>query len=117
MTTYERVEKFLNEIEKNNKKGNKINAILQVNPNALLEAKKIDEKIKKGKAGKLAGKVIAIKANINVKGLNISTDDCMSKPFELDDLCARIRAIEKRSAFCAKSIVANDYVNNNRLNF
>jgi aspartyl-tRNA(Asn)/glutamyl-tRNA(Gln) amidotransferase subunit A len=73
------VEKYLKEIEKNNKKGKKINAILQINPKAIREAEQVDEKIKKGRAGKLAGKVIAIKANINVKGLNAS---CASKTLE-----------------------------------
>ena len=71
MNIQEKVKKYLQEIEKNNKEGKKINAILQVNPDALEEAKK--------SRGKLAGKVIAIKANINVKGLNAS---CASKTLE-----------------------------------
>ena len=71
MTTLSKVQEYLEEIERNNKKGKKINAILQVNDNALEEAKK--------SKGKLAGKVIAIKANINVKGLNAS---CASKTLE-----------------------------------
>jgi len=70
MTTIEKLKKYLVEIKKNDKSGKKINAFLQINPNALKEAKIIDEKIKKGKKGKLAGKIIAVKANINVKGLN-----------------------------------------------
>jgi len=40
------------------------------------EAKVIDEKIAKGKAGKLAGKIIAVKANICVESLFSS---CASK--------------------------------------
>jgi len=60
---------YLAEIESNNKKGKKINAILEVNPNVL----------KEGGKGKLAGKVIAVKANINVKGLHAS---CGSKVLE-----------------------------------
>ncbi len=79
MKIQEKVEKYLKEIEENNKKGKKINAILQVNPKLEEEAKKVDKKIKEGKAGKLAGKVIAVKANINVKGLNAS---CSSKTLE-----------------------------------
>jgi len=66
-----KVKKYLKEIEKNNKKGNKINAILQVNPNVLEDAKEAGKK-----KGRLYGKVIAIKSNINVKGLNAS---CASK--------------------------------------
>ncbi len=79
MSTEERVKKYLDEIERNDKKGKKINVFLQLNPHAIYEARKIDEKIKKGRAGKLAGKVIAIKANINVKNLIAS---CASKVLE-----------------------------------
>lgn len=79
MTTLKKVEKYLAEIEKNDKKGNKINAILQLNPNIIEEAKKIDEKIAKGKAGRLAGQIISVKAAINCLGLNAS---CGSKVLE-----------------------------------
>lgn len=79
MTTLSKLQNYLAEIEKNDKKGKKINAFLQLNPNAVKEAKEVDEKIKKGKAGKLAGKIIAIKANINVLGMNAS---CASKTLE-----------------------------------
>jgi aspartyl-tRNA(Asn)/glutamyl-tRNA(Gln) amidotransferase subunit A len=79
MNTQEKLKNYLSEIEKNDKKGNKINAILQLNKNAIEEAKKIDEKIKKGKAGKLAGKIIAVKAVMNVLGMNAS---CASKTLE-----------------------------------
>ncbi len=79
MKTTEKLKKYLEEIKKNDKSGNKINSFLQLNPNALNEAKEIDEKIKKGNAGKLAGKIIGVKANINVKGLNAS---CASKTLE-----------------------------------
>ena len=75
----EKLKQYLTEIEKNNKRGKKINSILQINPYAEQQAREIDEKIKKGKAGKLAGKIIAVKANINVKGLNAS---CASKTLE-----------------------------------
>jgi aspartyl-tRNA(Asn)/glutamyl-tRNA(Gln) amidotransferase subunit A len=50
-----------------------------VNPLALEEAKKVDGKIRSGKAGKLAGKIIAVKSNINVIGLTAS---CASKALE-----------------------------------
>jgi aspartyl-tRNA(Asn)/glutamyl-tRNA(Gln) amidotransferase subunit A len=72
----EKVKKLLAKIEKENKK---INAILQVNPNALKDAEEIEKKMKSGKAGKLAGKIIAVKSNINVKGLLAS---CASKTLE-----------------------------------
>jgi len=82
MNTQQKLQKYLSEIKKNDKQGKKINAFLQLNPNALEEAKKIDSNILKGTSknkGKLAGKIIAVKANINVKGLNAS---CASKTLE-----------------------------------
>ena len=79
VNTQKKLKKYLSEIEKNDKQGKKINAFLQLNPFALEEAKKIDEKISKRKGGKLAGMIIAVKAVINVKGLNAS---CASKTLE-----------------------------------
>src|SRR3990167_8994819 len=80
-TTLSNLQKYLVEIAKNDKQGKKINAFLQVRGEEefIREAKIIDEKIKNGKAGKLAGKIIAVKANINVKGLNAS---CASRTLE-----------------------------------
>ncbi len=79
MVVVEKLRNYLSEIKKNDQKGKKINAFLQINLNAIKQAKIIDEKLKKRKAGKLAGQIIAIKANINVKGLNAS---CASKTLE-----------------------------------
>lgn len=77
----EKLKKYLEEIRKNNKEGKKINAILQLKNEKELfeEAKEIQKKIDSGKAGKLAGKIIIVKANINVKGMNCS---CASKVLE-----------------------------------
>jgi aspartyl-tRNA(Asn)/glutamyl-tRNA(Gln) amidotransferase subunit A len=76
VTTLSKLQAYLKEIEKNDKKGKKINAFLQLNPHAIEEAKEIDAKKKKGR---LAGKIIAVKANINVLGMNAS---CGSKTLE-----------------------------------
>jgi len=76
MNTQQKLKKYLEEIKKNDKSGKKINAFLQLNPRAMEEAKAIDAKNKKGK---LAGQIIGVKANINVKGLNAS---CASKTLE-----------------------------------
>ena len=61
---------YLQEIKKNDKRGKKINAFLQLNSDVMGDI---------GKSGKLTGKIIAVKANINVKGLNAS---CASKTLE-----------------------------------
>lgn len=81
MTTVEKLIKYLEEIKKNDKSGKKINAFLHLrNEKELLkEAEEVDKKIKSGKAGKLAGKIIAIKSCINVKG---EITSCASKTLE-----------------------------------
>lgn len=66
------VKDCLNAIEKDNKKGKAINAILEIN-------KKAEKEAGKKKSGKLAGKVIAIKSNISVKGMHLS---CASRTLE-----------------------------------
>ncbi len=76
MVVVEKLKIYLEEIKKNDKQGNKINSFLQLNPDVLEQAKAIDSKKNKGK---LFGKVIGVKANINVEGMNIS---CASKTLE-----------------------------------
>jgi len=78
MTMLEKIKKYLDKIKKDN---GELNALLSVRsePELLKEAEEIDKKIKMGKAGKLAGKVIVVKANINIKGMNAS---CASKVLE-----------------------------------
>ena len=66
-------------IEKIKKENPKINAVLHLNELAINQAKQIDEKIKKGKAEKLAGLGFIVKSNINVKGLICN---CASKTLE-----------------------------------
>lgn len=79
MNLKERAQSILKRIEKEDKGKNGINAFLHLNPDILKEVEEIDKKIKAGRAGKLAGKIIAVKSNINVKGLIAS---CASKTLE-----------------------------------
>jgi aspartyl-tRNA(Asn)/glutamyl-tRNA(Gln) amidotransferase subunit A len=67
----ERVSKYLSRIEKD-----KTNSFLEINKDALRDAKAVDKKSKKGK---LAGLAIAIKSNINVRGMHAT---CASKTLE-----------------------------------
>lgn len=76
LTAEENIKNFLKKIEKEDKK---INSFIFVNKDALKDAKEVDKKIKKGKAGKLAGLAIAIKSNINVLDMPIT---CASKTLE-----------------------------------
>jgi aspartyl-tRNA(Asn)/glutamyl-tRNA(Gln) amidotransferase subunit A len=71
MKTQQKLKQYLAKIRKENKK---LNIFLELrNEKELIqEAKAIDAKITKGNAGKLAGKVIAAKANINVRGTRAS---------------------------------------------
>jgi len=76
LTAEKNIKFFLERIKKQDKN---INAFLETNDKAIEQAKKVDKKIKQGKAGKLSGLAIAVKANINCKGLYAS---CASKTLE-----------------------------------
>ncbi|MCK4996921.1 aspartyl/glutamyl-tRNA amidotransferase subunit A [Candidatus Pacearchaeota archaeon] len=56
-----------------------LNIFLSLNNEAIEQAKKIDERIKSGEAGKLAGLCFAIKSNISAKGMETN---CGSKVLE-----------------------------------
>ncbi len=56
-----------------------LNIFLNLNENAIEQAKAIDKRIKDGTAGKLAGLCFAVKSNISVKGLETN---CGSKVLE-----------------------------------
>jgi len=80
MTTQEKTEKYLKNIEKDNQKGKKINALLSLNAGALQQSKEVDSKMKRSKvSGKLAGLVFAVKSNICVQGM---IANCASKTLE-----------------------------------
>ncbi len=75
-TAEENVSSFLEKIERRDAE---INAFIDLNNNALEEAREVDKKIERGEGGKLAGLVIAIKSNMNVRGLRAT---CASKTLE-----------------------------------
>jgi aspartyl-tRNA(Asn)/glutamyl-tRNA(Gln) amidotransferase subunit A len=78
-TCHSLVQGYLANIEKNKH----LNAFLEVwGDEALARAKAIDEKIKNGKAGKLAGMVIGIKDNICYKGHKVSVASKILEGFE-----------------------------------
>jgi aspartyl-tRNA(Asn)/glutamyl-tRNA(Gln) amidotransferase subunit A len=76
LSAVENIKNLMSKIKKENKK---MNIVLHINGEALDDAKRVDEKIKKGKAGKLAGLGFLVKSNINVKGL---IANCASKTLE-----------------------------------
>jgi len=61
------------------KKNKELNIFLSLNRNAIEEAKKVDERIKNKKAGKLAGLCFAIKSNISAKHMETN---CGSRVLE-----------------------------------
>jgi len=63
LSAEQNIKNFILKIRKDNPK---INAVLHLNPDAIVQAKGVD---KKGKKGKLAGLGVIVKSNINVKGL------------------------------------------------
>tara|TARA_Y100000034_G_C6905719_1_gene420184 strand:+ start:3457 stop:4764 length:1308 start_codon:yes stop_codon:yes gene_type:complete len=69
-----RAKKYLSVIKEKDKK---IKAFLSLNSDLLSEARKLDKK--KGKRGKLYGKIIGVKSNINVSGL---IANCASKTLQ-----------------------------------
>ncbi len=66
---------YLDRIEE----GREINAFIELNPDASKDAERVDNRIALGRAGKLAGLVIAVKSNINVRGLHAT---CASKTLD-----------------------------------
>ena len=70
---------YIKEIEKYKH----LNAFIEVfNNTALLQAKRVDQKIKSGKCGRLAGMVIALKDNICYKDHKVSASSKILKNFE-----------------------------------
>jgi len=77
LTAVQNVLNFSKEIATDKSKD--LNIFLDLNEDAIEQAKNIDKKIKEGRAGKLAGLCFGLKANISAKHMNIS---CASKTLE-----------------------------------
>ncbi len=66
LTCHKLVEMYINRIDEYDKKGPSLNSIIRVNPKALEEAEKLDERYKReGFVGKLHGIPVMLKDNIN----------------------------------------------------
>jgi len=76
LSSVDNIQNFLKIIKAKN---SKINALLHVNHDALKDAAAVDKKIKRKKAGKLAGLAIVIKSNISVRDMPVS---CASRTLE-----------------------------------
>jgi aspartyl-tRNA(Asn)/glutamyl-tRNA(Gln) amidotransferase subunit A len=78
ITCIQLVEQYLGRIEEKKH----LNAFLEVfRESALLKAKEVDQKIRDGKAGKLAGMVIGLKDNICYKGHHVSASSHILEGF------------------------------------
>jgi len=86
LTAEKNISDFLKKIEKENAK---LNIFLHINKDAVKQAKAVDKKTKKGR---LAGLGIAVKANINVKGMPVS---CASKTLESYNATYDAEVLEK----------------------
>ncbi|MFQ5975693.1 MAG: Asp-tRNA(Asn)/Glu-tRNA(Gln) amidotransferase subunit GatA [Candidatus Hydrothermarchaeales archaeon] len=77
LSAEENVSSYFDKMDKESKA---VNAFIEIDrERALNRAREVDEKIKRGRAGKLAGLAIAIKSNINVRGFRAT---CASKTLE-----------------------------------
>ncbi|MFQ5710609.1 MAG: Asp-tRNA(Asn)/Glu-tRNA(Gln) amidotransferase subunit GatA [Candidatus Geothermarchaeales archaeon] len=74
------VERVSHYLERIRREDGVINAFIDVNDEyALKAAEEVDKKIREGKAGRLAGLVIGVKSNINVRGYRVT---CASKTLD-----------------------------------
>ncbi|MDI6819748.1 MAG: Asp-tRNA(Asn)/Glu-tRNA(Gln) amidotransferase subunit GatA [Candidatus Hodarchaeaceae archaeon] len=77
LSVVENVQRMLERIAKLNPK---INAFIELNPDALAQAEAVERRLRRGeKVGKLAGLTVGVKSNINVLGLRAT---CASKTLE-----------------------------------
>ena len=74
------VENVQQALERIRKLDKRVNAFIELNPDALAQAEEVERRIRRGgKVGKLAGLAIGVKSNINVAGLRTT---CASKTLE-----------------------------------
>lgn len=77
--------------------------------------------LRKIRASKITVPVIILTARDlpqdKIKGLDLGADDYLTKPFDLEELCARLRAIERRSKGRALSIITYKNIKLNPADF
>ena len=94
-STAQAVQEFLSKIERTKD----LNIFLEVwGDEALERAKKIDLKISEGKAGKLAGMVIALKDNICYRGHKVSAASKILEGFESQFSATAVERLLKEDA-------------------
>ena len=94
LTAVELVEYYLDRIDKYDKKGPKLNSIILINPNAVEEAKKLDEKFaKEGPVGPLHGIPVILKDNCETYDMPTTAGAISLKGFE-----------SKKDAFLVKQL-------------
>ena len=76
LSPVENLERILRKVEEMN---GKLNAFLQLNPRAREEAEEVERRIRRGEGGRLSGLTVAVKSNINVRGLKAT---CASRVLE-----------------------------------
>src|SRR3989344_9175795 len=104
----DKVRVCLSRIEKEN---GKVNAVLEVNSNAINEARNIDHKTEKtGKKGRLYGKVIGVKSNINVLGLTASSSSKTLESYKSTYDATVIEKIKKEDGIIIGMLNCDEFV-------
>ena len=76
LSPVDNLERILERVERLNER---FNIFLQVNPRAREEAEEVERRMRRGEGGRLSGLAVAVKSNLNVRGLKAT---CASRTLE-----------------------------------